>query len=64
MSLPHKAYDYLIVGSSLYGSTFAHFAHKQGKRCLVIDKENGGICIFLCSWRKSITMISKSASSR
>ena len=34
MSLPHKAYDYLIVGSSLYGSTFAHFAHKQGKRCL------------------------------
>ena len=31
-------YDYLIVGSGLYGSTFAHFAHKRGKRCLVIDK--------------------------
>ena len=31
-------YDYLIVGSGLYGSTFAHFAQKQGKRCLVIDK--------------------------
>ena len=31
-------YDYLIVGSGLYGSTFAHFAKKQGKRCLVIDK--------------------------
>ncbi len=33
-----KQYDYLIVGSGLFGATFAHFAHKQGKRCLVIDK--------------------------
>ena len=31
-------FDYLIVGSGLYGSTFAYFAHRQGKRCLVIDK--------------------------
>lgn len=31
-------YDWLIVGSGLYGATFAHFAAKQGKRCLVIDK--------------------------
>ena len=31
-------YDYLIVGSGLYGATFAHFAKKAGKRCLVIDK--------------------------
>lgn len=31
-------YDYLIVGSGLFGSTFAHFATKQGKSCLVIDK--------------------------
>ena len=31
-------YDYLIVGSGLYGSTFAYFAAKEGKRCLVIDK--------------------------
>ena len=31
-------YDYLIVGSGLYGATFAHLAHKAGKRCLVIDK--------------------------
>lgn len=31
-------YDYLIVGSGLYGATFAHLAHKEGKRCLVIDK--------------------------
>lgn len=33
-----KKYDYLIVGSGLFGATFAHFAHQQGKRCLVIDK--------------------------
>lgn len=34
--MPH--YDYLIVGSGLYGATFAHLAQKQGKQCLVIDK--------------------------
>lgn len=33
-----KYYDYLIVGSGLSGATFAHFAHKHGKQCLVIDK--------------------------
>ena len=33
-------YDYLIVGSGLFGSTFAHLAHKQGKKCLVIDKRS------------------------
>ena len=33
-----KDYDYLIVGSGLYGVTFAHLAHKHGKKCLVIDK--------------------------
>ena len=33
-----KKYDYLIVGSGLFGATFAHLVHKQGKTCLVIDK--------------------------
>ena len=33
-------YDYLIVGSGLFGATFAHIAHKQGKKCLVIDKRS------------------------
>ena len=33
-----KPYDYLIIGSGLFGATFAHFAKKAGKRCLVIDK--------------------------
>lgn len=31
-------YNYLIVGSGLFGATFAHLAHKAGKRCLVVDK--------------------------
>ena len=36
----NKTYDYLIVGAGIYGSTFAYLAHRQGKRCLVIDKRN------------------------
>ena len=31
-------FDYLIVGSGLFGATFAYRAHKAGKKCLVIDK--------------------------
>ncbi|MBX9808088.1 MAG: NAD(P)-binding protein, partial [Flavobacteriaceae bacterium] len=31
-------YDYLIVGSGLFGSVFAYEATKAGKKCLVIDK--------------------------
>lgn len=33
-------YDYLIVGSGLYGAVFAHEATKAGKKCLVLDKRN------------------------
>ena len=33
-----KGYDYLIVGSGLFGATFAYLAHQQGTKCLVIDK--------------------------
>ncbi|WP_058306130.1 UDP-galactopyranose mutase [Gracilibacillus massiliensis] len=33
-------YDYLIVGAGLFGSTFAHEAHKRDKKCLVIDKRD------------------------
>ena len=33
-----KPYNYLIVGSGLFGSTFACLAHRLGKKCLVIDK--------------------------
>lgn len=31
-------YDYLIVGSGLFGATFAYRARQMGKKCLVIDK--------------------------
>ena len=33
-----KQYDYLIVGSGLFGAVFAHEAQKAGKRCLVVEK--------------------------
>lgn len=35
-----KKYDYLIVGSGLFGSIFAYEASKRGKKCLVIEKRN------------------------
>ena len=31
-------YDYLIVGSGLFGATFAYRAQQAGNKCLVIDK--------------------------
>lgn len=33
-------YDYLIVGSGLYGATFAYLARQKGKNCLVIDRRS------------------------
>ena len=33
-------YDYLIVGSGLFGSVFAHEMTKKGKKCLVIEKRD------------------------
>ena len=35
-----KKYDYLIVGSGLFGSIFAYEATKRGNKCLVIDKRS------------------------
>ena len=35
-----KKYDYLIVGTGLFGATFAYEANKRGKNCLVIDKRD------------------------
>jgi len=34
--MPH--FDYLIVGSGLFGATFAYRATQAGKKCLIIDK--------------------------
>ena len=33
-------YNYLIVGSGLFGATFANLAKKDGKKVLVIDRRN------------------------
>ena len=33
-----RRYDYLIIGSGLFGTTFAWKASKAGKECVVIDK--------------------------
>ena len=33
-----KPFNYLIVGSGLFGATFAYRAVKAGKKCLVIDR--------------------------
>ena len=33
-------YDFLIVGSGLFGSVFAHEMNKKGKKCLIIEKRN------------------------
>ncbi|MDD6824989.1 MAG: UDP-galactopyranose mutase [Oscillospiraceae bacterium] len=33
-------YDYLVVGSGLYGAVFAHEAKKSGKSVLIIDKRS------------------------
>lgn len=33
-------YDYIIIGSGLFGCTFAHLAKKDKKKCLIIEKRN------------------------
>lgn len=33
-----RKYDYLVVGSGLFGAVFAYKAKQAGKQCLVIDK--------------------------
>lgn len=39
-------YDYLIVGSGLFGAVFAHEATKAGKKCLILERRDhiGGNC--------------------
>jgi len=46
------AYDYLIVGSGLWGATFAFEASKRGMKCLVLEKRNHvGGNIYTCNER-------------
>ncbi|AJA46759.1 UDP-galactopyranose mutase [Clostridium pasteurianum DSM 525 = ATCC 6013] len=35
-----KKYNYIIVGSGIFGAIFAYEANKIGKKCLVIDKRS------------------------
>ena len=39
-------YDFLIVGSGMFGSVFANLAHAEGYKCLVLEKRDhiGGNC--------------------
>ena len=53
-----KRYDYLVVGSGLYGAIFAHEAKVKGKSVLVVDKRPN-ICwkMFIQKNRKASTYI-------
>ncbi len=33
-------YDYLVIGTGLYGAVFAHEAKKKGKTVLVVEKRS------------------------
>lgn len=35
-----KPYDYIIVGSGLFGATFAYRANQMGKKCLILEKRS------------------------
>ena len=35
-----KKYDYLIVGSGLFGAIFAHEMTKKGKKCLILERRD------------------------
>ena len=35
-----ESYNYLVVGSGLFGAVFAHEATKRGKRCLVVERRH------------------------
>lgn len=49
-------YDYLIVGAGLFGATFAYFANKAGKTCLVIEqRKNVGGNIY-CQEKENIVV--------
>ena len=35
-----KQYDYIIVGSGLFGATFNYLAKAAGKTCLIVERRN------------------------
>ena len=53
-----KKYDYLVVGSGLFGAVFTHFALKKGKSVLVLEKRDhigGNVYTENVYWRTSAT---------
>lgn len=44
MNVANKKYDYLIVGSGIFGATIANLLKNDGKKCLIVEKrlEAGG----------------------
>lgn len=49
-------YDYLVVGSGLYGAVFAREAADRGKKVLVIDKRpNVAGNIYTEKWKGSMS---------
>jgi UDP-galactopyranose mutase len=47
-----KLYDYLILGTRLYGSAFAYKAKHQGKKYLAIDKRSHSDVMFCMKIQK------------
>lgn len=41
-------YEYLIVGSGMFGATFAYRTKQMGKKCQVIDKRSQLGCNVYC----------------
>ena len=38
-------YDYVIVGSGLFGCVFAHEMHQAGRQCLVLERRDQALSI-------------------
>jgi len=51
-----ERYDYLIVGSGLFGAVFTYEAIKRGKKCLVIDKRSHKVGNIYCENRKGVNI--------
>lgn len=49
-----REYDYLVVGSGLFGAVFAHQMHLAGKRVLVIDRRDHAGGNVYCEEREGI----------
>ena len=50
-------YNYLVVGSGLYGAIFAHEAKKSGKTVLVVDNDRILLEMFTQRKQKVLTYI-------